>query len=104
MSVLINKEDNHKIYDRAETLLDEVQSFIGVDMTIDAFVEKDLPKYFYINVFKNKDDMYDFVYNFEVDAGSGIAIVKNAGAPNETIEYNDTVQICIDKNKDSLSA
>ena len=103
MSILINRINNNKIYERAETLLLEVESFIGLDMTIDAFIKKDLPKYFYIEVFRNENDLYDFVYHFEVSFGSGLVTIKNAGAPNETLEYNDIVKLCMDRN-DSLIA
>ena len=103
MSILIDRNTNSKIYDRAEILLSEVESFIGVDMTIDAFIKRDLPKYFYIEVFRNQNDLYDFVYHFEVNFGSGTVTVKNAGTPSETLEYNDIVKLCID-NKNSLTA
>ncbi len=89
MNILINRNENRKIYDRAETLLPEVESFIGVDMTIDAFIKRDLPKYFYIDVYKNKSDLYDFVYFFEVESGGNFVTVKNVGSVNETIEYNN---------------
>ena len=103
MSVLINRNNNNKIYDRAEALLSEIESYIDVDMTIDAFIKRDLPKYFYIEVFRNQDDLYDFVYHFEVNYGSASVTVKNAGTPTECLEHNDIVQLCID-NKNSLTA
>ena len=103
MSVLINRNNNSKIYDRAESMLYEIEHFTGVDMTIDAFIKRDLPKYFYIEVFRNQENLYDFVYHFEVNFGSGLVTVKNVGTPSETLEYNNIVQLCIDSNN-SLTA
>ena len=95
---LLNKDNNNfKFYhDKAVVMIPELEDHIGIDMSCVSFEKQDLPCYFYVNVYEDRDNLSNrsrrtFQYNFETELGAGQVVVSDAGSSLEKIWVNDVV-------------
>ena len=95
--MLVSKEKNSRIYDRALTLVPEIEDSFGFDMCVEAMIKGNLPEYFNVhvhhNVYPEGLDTYDFVYMIESATDEGTipckVTVRDVGTPQEKVVLSE---------------
>lgn len=84
----------------AINLIPELEDTFNINMSIESFINNDIPNYFDI-VVEEKEDVVKVIYNFEISQGSAQIIIENFGTSSEYMTWNNILQIHLD-NESSI--
>jgi len=82
--------------DKEQSLIDMIPSLqgkIGVDMSYDIFCKRELQSYYFIELVRDQNSLYEtVVYTFETNSGPAVLKVKDFNTDTPRFEYNDILQ------------
>jgi hypothetical protein len=86
---------NSNLFNKAIELIPQLEQRFCVDMSLESFVKKDLPNYFFI---KNAEKTNKVTYNFETEFGTAQLTVDDVYASeyNQSYEWNDILEKYLD--------